>query len=343
MKVAFVINSLNKGGAERVVSLLSQELSKQHEVFIILFDNSISYKYGGKVVDIKCTSVNGKIGKIFNVLKRRSRLKKIFDTEQFDKIFAFMESAYLPAILTGYPTIATVRNNIKVYSKYITKYILPKAKKIVAVSKDIEKQLNSLGMKHTKTIQNPIIIDNDYKIKEDLTQYKPFILAVGRLHEQKNFKLLIESFKNSKAKNELNLLIVGEGQKREELQELVNIYGLEKSIYLLGQKDNIKDYYLQCELFVLSSKYEGFPNVLVEALSNSCASISTNCPTGPSEIIVNNENGLLIQNENIDEMSKAIDRLYFDENLQKRFINNAQKSISHLSIEKIAREWIELC
>lgn len=340
MKIAFVVNSLNKGGAERVVSLLSQELSKHNEVVIILFDNSVAYEYGGKIIDIECKSVSGKIGKIFNVLKRRTKLKKIFEEEQFDKIFAFMESAYLPSMLTGYPVIASVRNNIKVYSKYITKYILPKAQKIVAVSKDIEKQLNTLGIKHTQTIQNPIVIDNEYKIKEELTQYKPFILAVGRLHDQKNFKLLIESFKNSQAKNELNLLIVGEGQKREELQELVNRYGLEKNIYLVGQKDNIKDYYLQCEMFVLSSKYEGFPNVLVEALSNGCACISTDCPTGPSEIIRNNENGLLIQNEDIDDMTKSIDRLYSDENMKQRFVSNAQQSISHLSIDKIAKEWI---
>ena len=342
MKIAFVINSLNKGGAERVVSLLSQELSKQHKVFIILYDNSIAYEYGGKIVDIDCKSVSGKIEKIFNVFKRRAKLKKIFEKEQFDKIFAFMESAYLPSILTGYPVIASVRNNIKVYSKYITKYILPKAHKIVTVSKDIEKQLNILGIKHTQTIQNPIYIDNEYKIKENLIKYKPFILAVGRLHEQKNFKLLIKSFKNSQAKNELNLLIVGEGQKRKELQELINSYGLEKKIYLVGQKDNIKDYYLQSEMFVLSSKYEGFPNVLIEALSNSCACIATNCPTGPSEIIANEQNGLLVENENQDALTKAIDRLYFDEELKNKFRNNAQKSIKHLKLETIAKEWLSL-
>lgn len=94
MKLAFIINSLNKGGAERVVSLLSQELSKEHDVFIILFDNNISYEYGGKIIDIDCKPVSGKMAKVF---KRRAKLKKIFD-----KIFAFMESAYLPAILTGY-------------------------------------------------------------------------------------------------------------------------------------------------------------------------------------------------------------------------------------------------
>jgi len=342
LKLAFVISNLNKGGAERVVSLLSQELSKQHEVYIILFDNSIAYEYSGKIIDINCKSVKGRIGKIFNVLKRRTRLKKIFAKKRFDKIFAFMESAYLPAILTGYPIIASVRNNTKVYSKYVTKYILPNAEKIVAVSKDIEKQLNIFGMKNTQTIQNPIVIDDKYKIKEDLTQFKPFILAVGRLHDQKNFNLLIESFKKSKFQNELKLLIVGEGKKREDIEILILENKLENKVFLLGQKDNVKDYYLQCEMFVLSSKYEGFPNVLVEALSNSCASISVDCPTGPSEIIENNENGLLLSNGNINEMIKSIDKLYSDEKMKDKFRKNGKKSISHLNIEKIVKQWLEL-
>ncbi|PZP13063.1 MAG: glycosyltransferase family 4 protein [Aliarcobacter butzleri] len=342
MKLAFIINSLNKGGAERVVSLLTKELSKEHEVFIILFDNNIAYEYGGKIIDIECKSISGKIGKLFNIFKRRTRLKKIFYENKFDKIFAFMESAYLPAILTGYPIISSVRNNPKVYSKFITKYILPKARKVVAVSNHIEKELNNLGIENTQTIFNPTIEDEDYKIIENLSKYKPFVLAVGRLHKQKNFDLLIRAYENTKVSNDVKLLIVGEGLGRDNLELLIKELDLKNKVFLVGQKDNIKDYYLQSELFILSSKYEGFPNVLVEALSNECVCISTDCPTGPSEIIKNNENGLLIINENLEEMTKAIDRLYFDENMKKIFSNNAKKSISHLNIKKIAKDWIEV-
>jgi len=343
MKIAFIIYSLNKGGAERVVSLLSSELSKQHEIKIILFSKIVSYKYGGDIIDLNLPSKSNKIGKVFNVLKRTYRLKEIFKEEKFDKIFAFMETAYLPSILTGYPIVSSVRNNPKVYNDFIINTILSKSEKIVAVSKTIENILNrQYNISNTTTILNPIIIDNNYKIKEDLQQYQPYILSVGRLNKQKNFTMLINSFAKSNVKEEANLLIVGEGNQRDELQNIIDKLALKDKVVLLGQKDNINDYYLQCDIYILSSSFEGFPNVLVEAFSNKCACIATNCPTGPSEIIQDVNNGILVDNENQEEMTKAIDKLYFSEELKVQFKKNTQKSIEHLSVEKIAKEWLRL-
>jgi GalNAc-alpha-(1->4)-GalNAc-alpha-(1->3)-diNAcBac-PP-undecaprenol alpha-1,4-N-acetyl-D-galactosaminyltransferase len=343
LKIAFVINSLNKGGAERVVSLLSTELSKKHDVFILLFDNSISYEYGGTIIDLKSASIPNKIGKIYNVVKRSYKLKKIFKKEKFDKIFAFMESSYLPSILTGFSIIASVRNNPNVYSRFITKNILSKAEKIVAVSSQIQMMLNNeFNILNTTTILNPIIIDNDYNIVEDLSKYQPYILSVGRFSKQKNFEMLINAYSKSKTQRNVKLLILGEGENREKFENLIEKLDLPNKVLLLGQKDNIKDYYLQSDIYILSSSYEGFPNVLIEALSNGCACIATNCPTGPKEIIINNENGILVENENQEAMTRAIDKLFFDENLKDKFINNAQKSIEYLKLTNIAKQWTEI-
>lgn len=343
MKLAFVIYSLNKGGAERVVSLLSQELSKEHDVSIILFDNSVTYSYGGKIVDLNCPSISHKLGKIFNVVKRTYKLRNIFKKENFDRIFAFMETAYLPAILTNFPIIASVRNNPKVYSDFITNNILSRAKKIVAVSSEIEKILNrQYNIHNTSTILNPISIDNNYIIQEELSKYQPYLLSVGRLSKQKNFKMLIKAYSETNTQENAKLLIVGEGKERSDLEKLISDLELENRVLLIGQKDNVKDYYIQSEIYILSSSYEGFPNVLVEALSNSCASIATNCPTGPKEIIENEQNGLLVKNENIEDMSNAIDRLYFNEELKNKFRKNSQESIEHLKVERIAKEWLKI-
>jgi GalNAc-alpha-(1->4)-GalNAc-alpha-(1->3)-diNAcBac-PP-undecaprenol alpha-1,4-N-acetyl-D-galactosaminyltransferase len=343
MKLAFVIYSLNKGGAERVVSLLSSELSKLHDVTIILFDNSITYNHGGEIIDLKSPSISNKFGKIFNVLKRTYKLRTIFKENNFDKIFSFMETAYLPSILTGFPIIASVRNNPKVYSDLITNNVLSKAKKIVAVSSEIEKILNTqYAINNTTTILNPIVIDNNYIIQEDLSKYKPYVLSVGRLNKQKNFEMLIKAYSKTNTQEKAKLLIVGEGSERSCLEKLINNLKLENKILLIGQKNNIKDYYLQSDIYILSSSFEGFPNVLVEALSNSCACIATNCPTGPNEIIVNEENGLLIENENQEKMTKAIDRLYIDDKFKDKFRENSQKSIELLNLETIANEWLKI-
>ena len=181
-----------------------------------------------------------------------------------------------------------------------------------------------------------------HKIQEDLSKYQPYILSVGRLEKQKNFEMLISAYSKTEASKEAKLLIVGEGSQREKLEKLINNLNLKGKVLLLGQKDNIRDYYLQSEIYVLSSRYEGFPMVLVEALSNRCACIATNCETGPSEIIKDGFNGLLVENENENALARAIDKLYFDEELKNKFKNNAQKSIGHLKLEEVAKKWLEI-
>ena len=349
-KIIFVAQSLRKGGAERVVSLLSQQFKKMgYDVKIILWANEVEYSYGGEIIDINFPASKSYLIKALRLFQRIKKLKQIFKQEKPDFIFSFMESCNFASILTGYNVVVSIRNNPNKkhnwYQKKLIKFLynFSNVVKVVAVSKTIENILNNqYRIRNTKTILNPIVLDETYKIKEDLNKFKPFILSVGRLNPQKNFTMLIESFYNSRAKDDFRLLIIGEGKERNNLELLIDNLKLNDKVFLLGQKDNIKDYYLQCDIYVLSSKFEGFPNVLIEALSNSCACISTDCPTGPSEIIKNNENGILVKNENQEALSEAIDELYFNKELKEKFRQNAQKSIKHLEIEKIAKEWLEL-
>lgn len=349
-KIIFVAQTLNRGGAERVVSLLSQEFERMgYEVKIVLFDNKIQYEYGGEIININTPASSNYFVKLSRIYQRVKRLKKIFQNENPDYIFSFMESCNFASILTGEKVVVSIRNNPNKkhnwYQKILIKslYKFKNVKKIVAVSKEIENILNkNYSLKNTTTILNSIIIDNDYVIREDLSKYQPYIVSVGRLNKQKNFKMLIEAYSQTTTQEKVKLLIVGEGSERSSLKKLIHDLKLENKVLLIGQKDNVKDYYLQSEVYILSSSFEGFPNVLVEALSNSCACIATNCPTGPNEIITNETNGLLVENENEEQMSKAIDRLYFDKKLQDKFRKNAQKSVKHLKLGTIAKEWLEI-
>lgn len=344
MKIAFVIYNLKRGGAERVVSLLSKELSKKYEVSIILFNNSIEYEYSGKLIDLNCNSVDNKMGKFFNIVKRTYKLRQLFKKEMHDKIYCFMETAYLPAILTGFPIIASVRNNPYKYSRYITKYILPNAKKVISVSKEIENILRKeFNISNITTINNPISFELIDKLKNNsIDEDSKFIMAAGRLHHQKGFDILINAYSKSNIKNKVKLLIFGEGKLKDGLQKLINKNGLSDSIILKGIVDNLYKYLSRTEMFILSSRYEGFPNVLIEALACNTPVITTDCPTGPTEIVKNGLNGLIVKSNNIDGLSEAMDKLFFNNELQKRFRDNARKSVEHLAIDKITKKWLSV-
>jgi len=343
MKLAFVIYDLNRGGAERVVSILSQELSKKHDISLIIFNNRIKYDFGGKIIDLDCGSVSSIKGKIINIFKRAYRLREVFKRESFDKIYAFMETAYMPSILTGYSVIASVRNNPTAYTTFVTKYILNRAGKVVAVSKEIEEILNhKFNINQTITIKNPIDFDFINKMKNHKIDEKNFIMAMGRLHPQKGFDILIEAYSKSIIKEYYRLFIFGEGKQRELLEKQIKKSELTDKVVLKGLIDNPYKYLGRAEIFILSSRYEGFPNVLIEALACNASVISTNCPTGPSEIIEDEVNGLLIKSESIEELTKALDRLYLDKEVGIKNRLEAKKSIEYLSVDNIANEWLSL-
>lgn len=349
-KVMFVAQTLNRGGAERVVSLLSQEFERLgYEVKIVLFDNKVKYEHGGNILNIQTPPSSNYIIKLIRLFRRVSRLKKIFKSERPDFIFSFMESCNFASILTGQEVVISIRNNPNKknnwYQKILIKtlYKFKNVRKIVTVSKEIENILNEqYQLSNTITILNPVVFDDNYTVQENLSYYQPYIVSVGRLNTQKNFSMLIGAYNNTKAKDEVKLLIVGDGGERSALEKLIKELNLQNKVFLIGQKDNVKDYYLQSELYILSSRFEGFPNVLIEALSNGCTCIATDCPTGPNEIIQNNINGILVKNENEAELTKAIDRIYFDNKLKIELKNNAINSIKHLRLNKIAQKWLSL-
>nr|MBP3725142.1 glycosyltransferase [Campylobacter sp.] len=348
-KILLVVQTLSKGGAERVVSNLSKEFERiGHEVKIVLFNDIVCYEYGGEIVNLNLPASKNYLIKFFRLFQRITRLKKIFNQENPDFIFSFMESANFPCILTGKKVFVSVRCNpnlfFSIFQKILVKFLYNfNNVMVIPCSKGIELILNNeYGVKNTKTMLNPVIFDNCCEIKEDLSRYKPFILAVGRLDWSKNFEMLIRAFSKTRTSHEAKLIILGDGQKQEELRALISKLNLNEKVLLLGNRDNIRDYYLQSKIFVLSSKTEGFPNVLIEALSNNCACIATDCPTGPNEIIQNNFNGILVENKNEETMTKAIDELYFNEELIVKFKSNAAKSIEYLSVENIAKKWLTL-
>lgn len=345
-KIILIVPSLIKGGAERVVSILSKGLSKYYEVYVVIYHNPVEYEIGGKLINLE-TPTGSFLRKIKNTFYRVIKLKKLIKDISPDFIVSFMGN--LQPILTFKPVTVSIRNNpdiFPLYRKFLLKtiYKLPNVKKIITCSSGIEKKLNNnYSLKNTKTIYNPI----DLKlINQRLIAPKPFkfdyILGIGRLNRQKGFDILIKSFAKSNLRNIVRLVILGEGKERKNLEKLITELNLESQVLLFGKVDNPFVFMKYAKFFILSSRYEGFGNVLLETLACGTPVIATNCEAGTSEIIENEKNGLLVSVEDEEALKVALEKLFYDRDLYKRLKINTRKSVERFDINNILKDWMEL-
>ncbi len=345
-KIILIVPSLVRGGAERVVSILSVELSKYFEIFVVIYHGPIENEVKGKLINLETPT--GSFGrKIKNIFYRVIKLNKLIKEISPDFIISFMGN--LHPILTFKPVAVSIRNNpdfFPLYEKFLLKtiYKLPNVKKVVTLSFGIERKLNNnYNLKNTKTIYNPI----DLKlIQQKLLAPKPlefnYILAVGRLSKQKDFDILIKSFAKSSLRNMIKLVILGEGKERVNLEKLIVELNLPNQVLLFGNVDNPFIYMKYANYFILSSRYEGFGNVLIEALACGTPVIATDCEAGPSEIIENGENGLLIPVEDEIGLKEAMEKLFCDRELYERLKANTRKSIERFDVKNIVKDWMKL-
>ena len=171
---------------------------------------------------------------------------------------------------------------------------------------------------------------------------KPYIVALGRLSEVKRLDILVEAYSRSRIKNDCDLLLVGEGEERASLEALIDNLGMKDKITLTGSQSNPFTYLKGAEFLVLSSRTEAFPMVLIESLVLSTPVVATDCPTGPREIVIENENGLLVENENAEALTASMDQFYYNKELFWHCRANAFDSVQHLAADKVVKEWLAL-
>jgi len=354
----FVINSLRGGGAERVLSTLANQFHLQkHRVKIICLNYDIpAYKVAEdlEIIYLLNRKGNNSIYRVYYAASIFFKLSYLLIANRPKQVVSFMTTANLWAgltcLITGTNYIVSERttpnhtlNSHRGLLKILSTHIYKKSKAIVSPSKGIENSLKLnkalSGFTNYKIINNPVFqfkVPTNHQVND-----KKFILGVGRLSFVKGFDQLIVAFANAKIKD-IDLLIIGEGVEYDILQQMIKSFHLEKSIKLLGHKSNLEDYYAQAELFVMPSRNEGYPNALMEAMSFGCACISMNCEFGPSEIIEQEENGLLVEDKNIQELSNAMNRVLDNPALKAKLSANAKKINKSNSLENIYLQWEEL-
>jgi glycosyltransferase involved in cell wall biosynthesis len=203
--------------------------------------------------------------------------------------------------------------------RYLLSFIqllYPKADKVIAISKRVAEDLAltaSLRHEHIRTIYNPIMTPGLYALSKHNPDHPwfqekepPVILSIGRLTPQKDFPTLFRAFARARKKKRLRLIILGEGDLRAELEELSRELEISEDVAFMGFVDNPYSYAGRASLFVLSSAWEGFGNVVVEALACGCPVVSTDCPGGPAEILGYGKYGTLVPVGDDTAMAEAI-------------------------------------
>lgn len=169
------------------------------------------------------------------------------------------------------------------------------------------------------------------------------IISVGRLVEQKGYNDLIEVWsKLFKKYPDWKLEIYGEGPLKKELQEKIDTLGMTNSLLLKGSNKRIMERYLESSIYVMTSKYEGMPMVLLETMACGLPVVSFDCPCGPKDIIKDGEDGFLIRNRDLDEMAKKLEFLIKNENQRKIMGKKAHENIARYSKEKVMLQWKNL-
>jgi len=345
MKITFVISSLGSGGAERVLSTLANRFINKYDVSIILLSNDDSFYKLDKNISIINANLfkpsRSIFQKIFNNLKRVITLKKIIKKENPDIVISFMTQTNIISIfatkLLNKKIIISERINYDFlqssFWKILRKMSYNYANALV-VQSNYDKDKYSFHNK-CKVILNPL------QLKQlELIQKQNIILAVGRLDSQKGFDRLLIIY--SRLKTTWKLYIAGEGVERLHLESLIKKYNLQERVILLGKIKNIDEYYHKASIFTLTSRMEGFPNVLAEAMGYGCACVAFDCLTGPSDMIEDNLNGFLVENNNIGEFTKKLQLLIDDKEKRDLFAKEAIKIQDKLSVDKIVKEWEDL-
>jgi glycosyltransferase involved in cell wall biosynthesis len=347
-KIAIIIADLDLGGGQRVAINLANALAKNNQVSIVIFqDDEIHYEAPGNLINLNCPQKSNIIGKSLNVLKRAYKLRKLIRQKRFDHVYGFMESANFPTAMVFKNAALSVHCNpreLSFFESTLLKLTYPRVKNVIAVSEDVANLLQSdYGLKNVSRIYNPVNVEDIVaQVQEAYKHPKPYIMALGRFHEVKRYDLLIDAYAKSRMQQECDLIIVGDGELRTELENQVNALQLHHKVHFAGAQNNPFPYLAGAKFLTLSSRTEAFPMVLIEALALKCPIVATDCPTGPREIVRDGENGLLVENENTEAFSEAIDKLFYNEVLQQKFRNNAVDSIKHLSGDVIAKEWLAL-
>lgn len=353
MRLMFFISSLEGGGAERVMATLCNELANRgHEVYLAT-SKQISFAYElDKSITVLELYPDGfsQINKIVRWTKFYKRIRLLVKEIQPNVIISFMYGLNVHVILATLgikiPLVASEHTSFNIshnWFKYFSRFYVNRLATHTILLTEYDASFIGNKLKNKIVIPNPL----SFPIIGEIKDQRKNVIAAGSIDrwDGKGFDSLIKIWgKVSQKHPDWILEIAGTGSKKNfsHLKSVVKEVNVEKTVVFLGFQKEIDQLLQSSSIFVLSSKFEGFGMVLTEAMSQGCACISFNCIAGPNEIITHNKSGLLVEDQNMDEMEIMLDQLITDESLRKRLSQGAIKEVERFTTKVIVDKWERL-
>lgn len=361
-KILFVIPSFSGGGAERVVLNIISHLEKnKYEISLVLFNKKGQYlsllpDYI-KIYDLKKRNA-------LSMIKLICSLTKLLREYKPDSVVSFLYYSNIITMISKllsfrkFKLIVSIRSpfnkefksrRFKKLFYFLYKQLLIKYPDCILVNSIASKkqllQFTKINDNRIKVIYNLFDLKIIEKLKDENLEdlcYDSYVLAVGRLSYEKGFTCLLRAFSLIKEKVNKRLVILGDGPDGIMLKELAINLGIQERVLFLGFQNNPYKFMKNASIFILTSLFEGFPNVLIEAMACGVPVISTDCPTGPNEIIINGVNGILIPPANEGILAEAMLNLLKNEGLRKIFSEIGRKSVERFSVEVLLPQYEKL-
>ncbi|VEP13237.1 Glycosyl transferase group 1 [Hyella patelloides LEGE 07179] len=357
--IAFFLSELHGGGAQRVIVNLANEFAKKG-----LAVDLVLAKAEGPYLNIVVDRVRIVDLKVSKLVHSFFPLVDYLNEYQPKLLISSLSGANLIAIGAKYiaktkvKTMVMIQNDVSQQAKnytynrrkllpYLRRYLYPQADLIVAASQGVAKSIavaTKISPKRVEVIYNPVVTPEITKMAQasvaipELDNLEvPIVLGVGRLHQQKDFTNLIKAFAIVRKQQPAYLVILGEGKERQMLEDLVKDLGLEADVLLPGFVDNPYAYMAKASVFVLSSAWEGFGNVLVEAMACGTTVVSTDCPSGPGEILAEEQYGKLVPVRDSPALAKAILESLAQPSNPARLRSRADE----FSVEQISNQYLD--